>query len=929
MQKQIFYTYKFKSSRLHEFNYNIENLTLEKAKKNKEVISMFDSQLLRSLRRLKGREFNIKYLENLKLELKQLRSQPDSKELRKLIQYKQNEIDKYLFVPEIIVIVMENKNHYKYLYKNGLKLNGKTLKRYSCSAGQARVSSVVFCEEETAKKLDEIMDNGRDKSKHLVPSKFNAYKGLITSSTSVVSTPRFCLVPDYYSDTKVKVNYVTETDLNQDDIIEIKDITETFNRFDGQGLVSIEMATKWAEELGLDYIPAQWCFRQNYIKGMLSTFDIKGFCEKKNNKNYNIKTSYKDENGNHKIVDLRTVDVVISESQFKLWDSFPSIEVYQENCEKNKLDWGISLISPKKDKDILKMNYQFLQTVRLSDADIEKVSEKFVDWVIGVNSGNIYYTLLFLLGTEVNEDKIINYLKQSDNHWVKSLLVNHNLISDKWIKRKIHSLIKKKIKNGCLGQILVDGNFQVLVSDPYAQMQHICGLEVTGLLGKKEYYSNYWNEKGVTVVDSMRAPLTYRSEHVLLNLKKTEEMDYWYKYNNTGIIVNVHGHETMNWAGSDFDMDIIATTSDKTIIKGVYQDELPITYEPPKPKKEQLTDRKLYNADLHSFGSEIGQITNKSTSGFALLSQLEEGTEEYNTTLNRIKMCTKLQSAQIDKAKIGRKVKSIPKIWLKYNKINEFDSDKIKYQKENLNSILLEKHPYFFTYLYKGTRTKYKNYYNNQDVTCRQKFGVSIDELKKMSRKTPEQLEFLKYFKLYSPVIDSDCVMNRLCRHIESVDFGIKNIVKEDHDEEYYKHLINGDELVIDEEKYKKVLKVYKNFKQTSENLAKTTSYERSVKSDNDELIEMNIKLAYEELQNDLLKISSNIYEVVDYLIYMFYVDKQESNKEVLWTVFGDYIFENIRSKFNKITIPVPDDNGEINYLNKKYTLKEVVLDNE
>ncbi|PKR82907.1 hypothetical protein [Heyndrickxia camelliae] len=928
MQKQIFYTYKFKSSRLEEFHYNIENLTLEEARKNKEVISMFDSQLMRSIRYVNETEIDFHNINKLKKELEQLRKEEHSKENVKKITTKRQELDQMLFVPEIISIVMENKKHYRYLFKHGLKLNNKLYRRFSCSAGQARVSTVIFCETEMADKLDVIFNNGRDENKELVPSKFNAYKGLITSSTSVVTTPRFCLIPDYESPTDVKVNFVTETGLNEDDIIEEKVITEMFNRFDGQGLISIEMAKQWAEDLGLDYIPSQWCIRQNYIKGMLCTFDIKGFCDKINNKNYNIRTSYKDENGDQKIVDLREVDVIINESQFKLWDSFPSIEVYQQNCEKNNLQWGVSLISPKKDKDILRMNYQFLQTLSLDDKSIEKICKKFVDWISGVTTNDIYYTLLFLLGTDVDEDKITKYLDESDNYWIKSLIVNHEVIHDKWIKKKIYDLIKKKIKNGCLGQIFVDGNFQVIVSDPFAMMQHACGLEVTGLLGKNEYYANYWNQKGVKIVDSMRAPLTYRSEHVLLNLKQTEQLDYWYKYNTTGIIVNVHGHETMNWAGSDFDMDIIATTSDESVIKGVYKDELPVAYEAPKPKKDKLTRRKLFNSDLHSFGSEIGQITNKSTSGFALLSQLDEKSEEYQTTLRRIQMCTKLQSAQIDKAKIGRKVKSIPNIWLKYNKINEDDSQEIKEQKEFLNSILLEKHPYFFTYLYKGTRRKYKQYYNNQDATCRQKFGIGIEELKKLNRKTREQLEFLSNYDKYSPVIDSDCVMNKICRYIESVDFGIKNIVKQETNENYHKLLMRNESFVINEEMYKKIKKAYKNFKETSESLASTTANEKSVRDDTDETVEGNINVVYEMLEESLSEICSNVYELVDYLIHMFYVDKTESNKEVLWSVYGKYIFENVKSKCTTITIPVPSEDGEINYLNTKYTLKEVDLEN-
>ncbi|MGG3890357.1 RNA dependent RNA polymerase [Metabacillus fastidiosus] len=929
MIKQIFYTYKFKSSRLKEFNYNIEKLTFEEAKSNKEVINTFDSQLLRSIRDIKKKKINYKQLNDFKNQLECIKKQEHSDENAKKIDNLQRKIDSILFVPEIISIVMENKEHYRYLFRNGLRLNNKVYRRLTCSAGQARSSTVIFCETSVADKLDVIFDNGRDTKKELVPSKFNAYKGLATSATTVVSTPRFCLVPDYYSPTEVKVNFVKETDLNKDDDIEVKTITEMFNRFDGQGIISVEQAKKWADELDLDYIPSQWCFRQNYVKGMLSTFDIKAFCDEINNKNYMIRTSYLDENGKNKLADLRKVDVILSESQFKLWDSFPSMEAYQENCKNNNLQWGISLVSPKKDKDILKMNYQFLQTLNLGDKDIEKVCSKFVNWITGVTSKDIYYTLLFLLGTDIDEDKIINYLENSDNHWIKALMLDNKLIHDKWIKKKIYDLVKKKIKNGCLGQIFVDGNFQVLVSDPYAMMQHICSLEVTGLLNKNEHYSHYWNDKDVKVVDSMRAPLTYRSEHVLLNLKQNEKMDYWYRYNTTGIIVNIHGHETMNWAGSDFDFDIIATTSDKYIVKGVYQNELPITYEPPSSEKTKLTERKLYNADLHSFGSEIGQITNKSTSGYALLAQLESSSKEYETTLRRIQMCTKLQSAQIDKAKIGRKVKSIPNIWVKYNRINEFDSNESKENKQFLNDTLLNKHPYFFTYLYGGTRVKYKNYYNNQDITCRQRFGMSLEELKKLNRKTTEQLEFLNLFEQYSPVIDSDCVMNKICRYIESVDFGIKNIIKQDSYEIDYSHLMSVNSFTLDENKYKKIKKAYDKFKEQSSTLASTTSNDFTIKNGIDDEVEKNVDIVYEDLKNSLNKICSNVYELVDYLIHMFYIDKLESNKDVLWRVYGRYIIDNLKSKINKITLPIPSDDGDYDYLNMKYKLIEVDLINE
>jgi hypothetical protein len=895
LKNKQFYTYKFKSSRLKEFNYNIQ-LTFKEAQEYGEVIALFDNQMLRSIRDIHNRKIDY--------------NNPES-----------------LLIPEYITIVMDHPSHYKYLYEKGLVLNNKRFVRFSSSAGQARVSTVAFCEEDTAKKLDEILNNGRNLDKKLVPSKFNAYKGLASSATSVVSTPRFCLVPDYYSESEVKVNYVTETPKNEDDIIEIKDIAESFNRFDGQGLISYEMASKWAEELGLDYVPAQWCVRQNFLKGMLNTFPIHEFCEKVSNGNYRIKTSYKGEKGNHKIVDLKNVDVIISESQFKLWESFDSIEVYQENCKENNLSWGVSLYSPKQDKDVLKMNYQFLQTLNLNKFDIEKICEKFVDWVTGVNSQDIHYTILFLLGTEITEDKITNYLEKSENHWIKSLIVNHKLINDKYIKRKIYDLIKRKIKNGCLGQILIDGNFQTLVSDPYAMMQHVCGLEVKGLLGKKEYYSNYWNEKGVSKVDSMRAPLTYRSEHLILNLKKNEDLDYWYRYNYTGIIVNIHGSETMNWAGSDFDYDIIATTSDETVLKGVYRDELPVVYTPPTSTKKKLTDVDLFDADLFSFGSAIGSITNKSTSGYALLPTLKEDSEEHEVIMNRIKMCTKLQSAQIDKAKIGREVKGIPSTWLNYQKINDEDTLEMKKKKELLNNTLLEKHPYFFIYLYNGTKSKYKKYLKSYNITCQQKFGMSLDELKHSKRKTKEQREFLSLFEKYLPVIDSDSVMNNLCKYIESIDFGIRKMVNVCENEDTYKLLMSNDLDEFDNDKYGEIVKIYNKYKKTVSKLIPTVSIKEIVKNKYNDELEKSISGQYEKFKSMMNHVCSNEAELVDYLVHMYYVDQPNSNKETLWSIYGEKLFENVKkNSFEVIKIPIKDDEGEIVYLNNKYSLKEVSI---
>jgi hypothetical protein len=539
---RLFYIAKFNSSRLKYYDYNIE-CDFEEMRMNAEIVSLADNEVLRAIRRINKKDIDFDMLDVLLKRRYKLRRQDDDnnkkiKELNKII----NEI---MYIPEYITVVINHNAHYKDMYENGLIVNGKRYVRFNASAGQARLSTVVFIYEGIINELNEIMDNGRDMSKPLSPSKYNAYKGLACSSTFVVSEPRYCVIPDYYSDTVMEVDFVTETEGDNDDIIERRTITQGFNRFDGMGLISPQQAKKWSSELQLDYIPAQWCVRNNFLKGMLCTFDIHKFCEEKNNGNYIIKSIYGKE------VDLRNIDIIITESQFKLWDSFKSQEQYDNNRRKNCLKWGVTLVTPRIDKDILKMNYQFLQTLNLNDEDIEKLCNKFVHWIDGVSGQDVNYTLLFLLGLNNDEDSMRKKFEYEPNAWLTSLTVCHDLIRDKFIRQRVFDTIRKRIRDASLGVIIVDGNYQVIVSDPYAFMEHVCGHEVKGILVRNKYYSNYWNEKGIDLVDAMRAPLTSRSEHVKLELKKNKDTEEWYKYCYTGVILNVHGHETCNFAGSD------------------------------------------------------------------------------------------------------------------------------------------------------------------------------------------------------------------------------------------------------------------------------------------------------------------------------------------------------------------------------------------
>lgn len=960
------YTRKYRSGRLKEYGYRITN-TFDESKSLNEIIAVADNQILKTMRDVQKRTIDKDKLEILiktrdmystgltyqqsekgissamaiarklksvktknalteRLHKKYVEISVNTEEAKKI----QDKINRMLFQPDYVTVVMDNVKQYDYLFHNGFYINGEKYKRLSCGAGQARTSTVIFANEKIIPEVLQKLNNGRSMTKKLSPSKFNAYFGLYGSATKEVSEPKFIVVKDYVNTASFMANYVLENGWGVDDTIVQKELKNVpMNRTDGMGLISYSQALKWSKELGLDYIPSQFCIRQSFMKGMLCVFPIHEFCKEVNGNNYMVDTIYQDKNGNYIKADLRDYDVIISESQFKLWDSYDSLDSYTANCRKNNLSWRISLVTPKEAKRMLKLNYQFIQTLNLNRQDIEKLAGQFVHWITNVSYDNAYYMLLFLLGVNNDADKINRFLSAGDTYWIKALIADNHVKNDAYIRSKIRALLKKKIENGCKGDIYVDGNFQVIVSDPYGFMQHVCGLPVTGLLKPGKSYSNYWNERGIRQVDAMRAPLTYFSEHVILDLQKDEETEKWYRYCKQGIILNYHGHETFHFAGSDFDFDILATTPNEIMIKGVYQDELPVVYRTPKPEKILFTEEDLYRSDTFSFGSIIGSITNKSSNAYAKLPLLEKkfgkDSPEYRLMKSRLQQCCKAQSAQIDKAKIGQEVKGIPKVWITRNKVKKDRHGNIidrKLSQKNLyNNTVLDKYPYFFRYIYKDTDREYKKYLDEYNILCRQKYRMTFRDLEAQKEKTPEQERFIADFYEFCPVVISDSPMNLLCRYIENIDFHILQKTKSDagsFDCEIYKR---KDLDYMDY--YEEVTSAIRKFlsEHQSRMVINTTEDGNDTLSDN----------AAEDLYKRLAGICSNPYIIVNCLIDYFYREKPKSNKDFLWQTYGKFIYKNITANSGQSTalFPMPcgdKEDCDLQYLGFHYKLREVRL---
>lgn len=901
---QSFIIAKFQSSRLREFNYKID-VTLNDLRRNNEIIRLSDNQILRTLRQVTNKPFYQNELNDLIKQKRKLSKELNSKkELLEVIK----KIDDILYVPEIISIHFDNPNyHYKKIIKDGVYINSHRFVRLWAGAGMLRKNTVNFVREDLKDKLVEILDNGRNKEIPLVSAKYSAYFSLNGSSSTPISFPRICVIPDKIDERETKVNFVygegKETNV-EERIIPIK-----FNLFDGQGLMSCEYAEKISRELELDYNLSWIICRSSFVKGLLINFDFKNFNYLNGNQKY-ITDIYGDQ------IEIENIDVILSESQFKLWNCYSSTQEYVNNCKKNNILFGASRISPseKDEKKHVFSNYQFTQILSgMDDERIESFCKPTVDYLNDLIGSSQEKMLLYMLGSNINNvDKDYFFDSIQDNS-VKALMINANVKNDPYILQKFKNSLSKTIRESSMGKTLHCGNFSIMYSDPSAQVEHALGLEVKGILKRGEYYSNFWNVRNVKKVVSMRAPLVHSSEGIVLDLVKNNQTEFWFENMTTGIVFPIDGEHTLFEGGADFDGDSQMTTNDENYINGLKIDNLPIYYAESKAKKEIVTDETLYKADLGAFNTRVGFVTNVSSSIWSMLDKFEIDSPEYIELSKRLMYLRREQGFCVDGAK-GILVPPFPEHFIRYEKQNYSLSEEEQKQIEFFNRCVCKKRPLFFIRLYSSYNKKYIKEIKSHDAYSRMKFKLSWEELLKKENKSQNEENFIQEYYNKSFFSHEKSIMNKVMAHIDKSVKEIKNIKREFDPNIYMNHIFE-----FNETKYEQLKMLYLEYGVMKKEVRDKGFYNDHINFD--DFLE-----CVEYLKKKCLEIGSFM-ELIDLAVKITYIDNKNGNKGFLWDVFGDQIVDNLLLKSdNNIYIPTLDNNGSIDYLWQRYSIKELSL---
>lgn len=533
------YLYKISSKRLADAQWDM-TLERDEAIKYNELITLASSTVLRMIDKINGGKYSEEKVRQIKEEINQIRWKPISPETKSLMKKKQKELDNLLFMEDYLCVIMESKKDYDRANK-GFKVNGVEYVRLLATSGGVKKSTIVFVSKRVHKTLTKWIHNGRDTTKQFVPAKLEAYLSLACSASIPVSNPKGVLVVhDVETTFKDDVIVVDGLSGGRPKVEEVDGYESTLNACDGLGLMTPTLAKRWSEEAQEDYLVAGVCLRNAFCKGMIFTFDFQAFGEEvaKTNQVTDVWGQ---------VHNINEIELVLTTSMLKLWDSYTSIDHYLKCCKENNHTFALAKITPEELDNEQTLNYQFLQSLDLEDEDIRQLCEPTLKEIEDILHFDVNKTILYLRGVDLKEKSVRN----GKFDYTTGLMIDKDLLKDAYVFKKIKNTIKNRIDRAKLGVLNVRGNFSIVSGDPYILCEAMFGLEPKGLLKRGEFYSKYWIDRDVEQVSVFRAPQTVHNNILLRKIVNTKEMERWYKYMNTVTIFNSWDNSCSALNGAD------------------------------------------------------------------------------------------------------------------------------------------------------------------------------------------------------------------------------------------------------------------------------------------------------------------------------------------------------------------------------------------
>ncbi|MEA4921059.1 MAG: hypothetical protein VB078_09080 [Clostridiaceae bacterium] len=750
-------------------------------------------------------------------------------------------------------------------------INGFTFKNnkyvfFTASAGQIRGREAMFIKKAEYDKVKNTLTCGltwdrinnpiieRAGNKGIIANKYLAYSALCSSTSKLfkeLSVDKCIVVKDFGSDVPGLVDYVTIDKENYS--ITRQNMEVPITHTDGCGMI---LPSKSKEAFTI---------RGPWFKGLLVPFKFDLFIKEADKADPSVNHGLvQDIYGDwHDILEEK-IEVIFTESQFKMWKYFKDWNEYKNNFHK----YGCQFAKCKTQKETVKpgkTSYQYLQT--LTDITSEELK-----------------TLCNLSNKELTR-KCTDYKYMYESHSpkkkseVRPLWNAVNLYPALLIDSHTKAELRKEAEsfcNNCLGgKLRVEGYNTFVVPDLFAFCEHLFLKKdkPEGLIPNGEVSCSLYDDK--EKLDCLRSPHWSR-EHAIRYNRINQDCKKWFCKE----VCFFSCHDVITRIlQADFDGDASLVVNDKTLVEAAernMQGVAPLYYPMSKGDPKILTKENLYEGMVAAYKYSIGALANPLSK---LWSHNPKGKE-----LEYIKVFTAASNFYVDYAKTLQ-APVLPK---------EITNEKTILGKEAF--------PYFWQYTDNFKKAKKKKdeqlkYYEKN--RRKNEFGQDedIDEIiedevvNDESKGTSANVMLTKYLHAGIKSSPSDLsTVDKVSNYIQDKPYIDLHAFKADiADHIDYTLLMCNHKQKIDTELYQKVIAEYKESARTdalapdgidltSEVTSSYNSYGCSI-----------LKTKLHAIEPDSIKVTDML------ITYLFGPAAPEARKSMFWQCYGNIICENLK----------------------------------
>lgn len=619
---------KSKEKQLHKYfknNLNSQRIINSQHLKDRNIISVFNSELIRSLG------------------------------------VKQDEITEDLIIVRIFYFKV-----LKSLMNNGFTYNGEKYVYFTSSAGQIRTKKTVFIKESRWKEccnkltcglsIEDINSQGG-----MNTNKYMSYLALTNSATDLwedFNIDKCIVVDDFETLVKGTVDFFDDVTY---EIIR-KEMEVPIEHTDGCGMILPSLSIK------------NFMFRSPWIKGLLATFDFVKFI-----KQYNCNSKIKDIYGKEYDILEDDIQIIFTRSQFKTYKYYKSWDDYKNKFKKYGCQAGVCNVEEDNISNAT-INYQMIQTLYdMTDEEIQKLSQKSSQKII--NLATSVKTMKEAFGIRKNNKDLRPFQQALD--------IYPELFSDFYTKESLSKIKLSLVKDYRSAKLEVEGKYTFLIPDLYAFCEYLFKGDKNpkGLLSNGQVSCNLY--KRSEELDCLRSPHLYNEHAIRKNIVNEDTEEWFTTkgiYTSCHDLISKilqfdnDGDKSLVLADKH-----IINIAKETVKK---YDIVPLYYNMKKAKEENINGDTLYNGlikayvsgNIGIYSNDISKISNGGKMDSERLLAIKILTAENNFVIDYAKTLYKPERPPHIKSLIQKYTKEkVPHFFI-------YAKDKTKRQVEKSNS---------------------------------------------------------------------------------------------------------------------------------------------------------------------------------------------------------------------------------------------------